>query len=533
MKRFTVMFLLLLPTLAIARTAPPDTLDLYGGPGTLEGKFQTESGLPDPQGWVGVDDSAPSPNGRWSISTHNAANLDSTVQDNHAWWCGEDLPACGAPDSAWGYGNDWNEALGTSRTIDPTVEAVIELTGILNFDFEPGYDNLYVEVVTAGGPVRLLTQSGRDMSYDLDVNYTLQPGDFVGENGDEVQVRLRFQSDGGWSDEDCSWPTSGAVQADHLSLAISQPGLPPYPDQIESCEPGDPSYWQQISIPELGAGNFAQLWTGLDDMDPDRDNTSPQWAFLNDGIIVPWLDPSHCWVKCYGPDSLSIYTGQPLRSSILSPPIALPDGWEGTLQLAFDAYFDPAECYSVGIRVAMDATSDPLGESGWVETWSGTTFFHGTPSYGRCESPIDDSMVPDDSRFARIKLQAAQFGIMCWGPQDSPAPYLDNVRLQLAPPPVSGAPLPSALEAAVAPNPFNPATVIRWNLPQSGDLAVRIYDARGRLVRVLHHGPAAAGPGQITWRGRDEAGREAAAGVYFCRLTAAAGIRLLKLTLLK
>ena len=47
-----------------------------------------------------------------------------------------------------------------------------------------------------------------------------EPGDYVGENGDEVQVQIRFKSDGGWSDEDCQWPTSrpAPCQADNLQV---------------------------------------------------------------------------------------------------------------------------------------------------------------------------------------------------------------------------------------------------------------------------------------------------------------------------
>ncbi len=529
----STLAVLLMASCATAQTTPPDTLDIYGGPGTLEGKFQTAEGQPDPQGWMGLDDSAVTSE-NWLVSTLNAANLDPGVPDNHAWWCGTDLPACAPGDSAWGYGNNWNEALGTTCIIDPTREAVVVLTGILNVDLEPGYDFLYVEIMTAAGPIQLLTLDGKHTSYDLNVSHTLLPGVFVGDDCVEVQVRLRVQTDTSWSDEDCNWPTVGAVQADNLSLAISQPDMPPYPDRIESCEPGDPSYWEPLFIPELGAGNFAQLWTGLDDMDPERDNASPQWAFINDGVIVPWLDPSYCWVKCYGPDSLSIYTGpKALRSSILSPPIAMPEDWTGIPILALDVYHDPAECYPVGLRWAMDATSDPLGESGWVETWADFVYYDAGPVYRRWEFPIDRDKVPADSRFVRIKLQAAQFGTLCWGAMDSPAPYLDNVRLQLAPSTASGAPVPSALTVSAAPNPFNPAVVIRWNLPQSEDLEVRIHDARGRLVRTLHRGPVPNGPGQVTWRGRDDAGRSVAAGVYFCRVRSATGSRLLKLTLLK
>ena len=526
--------IVLIAATAAAQTSPPDTLDIYGGPGTLEGKFQTATGDADPQGWVGVDDTAAPPGIEyWSISTIGAANLDPGVPDNHAWWCGQEIPACTPEDSAWGYGNNWNYALGTARTVDPTRQASITLTGIVNVDLEPGYDFFLVEAVTASGPVTLLTLDALTSAYALNETFTWPPGNFVGDAGDELQIQLRVTSDGGWSDEDCSYPSTGAVQADNLQLAVSQPGLPTDPGSVETCEPGDPVTWAPIATMN-GVGNFAQLWTGLDDMDPDQDNHSPQWAFINDGIIVPELDPSLCWDKCYGPDSLSVYYGDgSLRSAILSPPIALPDDWSGNLQLAFDGYHDAADCYPVHLTWAMHATDDPAGEEGWVETWDDFIYYGGGPAYLRWEFPIDQDMVPPDTRYVRIKLRAYHIQVWCWGPQDSPAPYLDNVRLQLVPTRISGVPAFAPFTASASPNPFNPAVVVRWTLPRDGDLTVRIHDARGRLVRQLHSGPAREGSGQVTWRGRDDAGHQVATGIYFCRLESATGSRTLKLTLLK
>ena len=72
------------------------------------------------------------------------------------------------------------------------------------------------------------------------------------------------------------------------------------------------------------------------------------------------------------------------------------------------------------------------------------------------------------------------------------------------------------------PNPFNPATDIRFQVGSADagrPLDLAIFDVRGRLVRTLHTGPLAAGPQAVTWDGRDAAGAAAAAGVYFYRLT--------------
>ncbi|MBN2172322.1 MAG: carboxypeptidase regulatory-like domain-containing protein [Candidatus Krumholzibacteriota bacterium] len=76
------------------------------------------------------------------------------------------------------------------------------------------------------------------------------------------------------------------------------------------------------------------------------------------------------------------------------------------------------------------------------------------------------------------------------------------------------------------PNPFNPATAIRFGLPAAGPVTLRIFDVNGRLVRTLAAArPFAAGVHAVSWDGRDEAGRPASSGIYLYRLEAG-GIRL-------
>jgi len=72
-----------------------------------------------------------------------------------------------------------------------------------------------------------------------------------------------------------------------------------------------------------------------------------------------------------------------------------------------------------------------------------------------------------------------------------------------------------------APNPFTDATSLHFQLARAGDAEVVIHDAAGRLVRRLSAGPRAAGAHALRWDGRDEAGRQAAGGVYFVQLHAA------------
>lgn len=74
-----------------------------------------------------------------------------------------------------------------------------------------------------------------------------------------------------------------------------------------------------------------------------------------------------------------------------------------------------------------------------------------------------------------------------------------------------------------APNPFHSSATIHFRIP--GDLgspvsySLKIYDIAGRVVRTLTEGTESAGWHETTWDGRDDAGREVAAGSYWYRLT--------------
>ena len=65
------------------------------------------------------------------------------------------------------------------------------------------------------------------------------------------------------------------------------------------------------------------------------------------------------------------------------------------------------------------------------------------------------------------------------------------------------------------PNPFNPAVVLPLDLAtDAAEVSLRVYDVLGRRVRQVWQGPLGAGTHQFTWDGRDEQGKDVAAGVY-------------------
>jgi uncharacterized protein (TIGR02145 family) len=68
------------------------------------------------------------------------------------------------------------------------------------------------------------------------------------------------------------------------------------------------------------------------------------------------------------------------------------------------------------------------------------------------------------------------------------------------------------------PNPFNPTTTVRYDLPEDSRVRLTVYDIQGREVTIISNDIQPAGFRSIIWNGRDSHGRSVAAGMYFLRL---------------
>jgi hypothetical protein len=86
---------------------------------------------------------------------------------------------------------------------------------------------------------------------------------------------------------------------------------------------------------------------------------------------------------------------------------------------------------------------------------------------------------------------------------------------------------------APVPNPFNPSTRLPFAINEPGLVALRVFDARGRLVRELWNRMTAAGPQSVVWDGRADSGAPVASGLYFAELHAGSQRAVQKLVLLR
>jgi len=84
-----------------------------------------------------------------------------------------------------------------------------------------------------------------------------------------------------------------------------------------------------------------------------------------------------------------------------------------------------------------------------------------------------------------------------------------------------------------APNPFNPRTMVSFDLPTAGQIDIDMHDVRGRRVCSIASGFWPAGRHQMPFDGRDSRGRPLASGVYFLRLRAASSTVVKKVGLVK
>jgi glucose/arabinose dehydrogenase len=96
-------------------------------------------------------------------------------------------------------------------------------------------------------------------------------------------------------------------------------------------------------------------------------------------------------------------------------------------------------------------------------------------------------------------------------------------------------PFESSVESALsgAPNPFRVSTDVWFRLANRAVVSLTVLDLAGRHVRTLYRGTAQPGDTRVVWDGRDDAGREVAAGAYMARLEREAQVQTTRLLRLR
>jgi len=83
------------------------------------------------------------------------------------------------------------------------------------------------------------------------------------------------------------------------------------------------------------------------------------------------------------------------------------------------------------------------------------------------------------------------------------------------------------------PNPFNPITTLRYDLPENSYVNVTVYDMLGRQVRTLVNTTQDAGFRSVIWNATNDYGKPVSAGIYLYQIQAGEFVQTKKMVLLK
>ncbi|MCI0512846.1 choice-of-anchor D domain-containing protein [candidate division KSB1 bacterium] len=113
-----------------------------------------------------------------------------------------------------------------------------------------------------------------------------------------------------------------------------------------------------------------------------------------------------------------------------------------------------------------------------------------------------------------------------YGMQPPQPPFIQNEAL----------PLLTPIQNEISynyPNPFNPATTIKYTLSKTSFTGVYVYNSIGQRIRTLSEATQPIGIYEVVWDGRNELGELVPSGIYFYQITTADFVETKKMMLLK
>ncbi|MCS7258195.1 MAG: immune inhibitor A, partial [candidate division WOR-3 bacterium] len=256
----------------------------------------------------------------------------------------------------------------------------------------------------------------------------------------------------------------------------------------------------------------------------------------NDGGFIP--DPAtggwEWGIPTSGPNAA--YSGQKLWATVLGGSYTNSANWKLTTPTFVAGVNNPVlkfwHWYQIELR--WDGGNVKLSTDGG-NTWTLIHPVGGYPDTARSanvaiprESCYTGTMTTWTEATFNLPVNAGQQFKLRWhfGSDPSvtyPGWYIDDVMLIGA---TSGVVEGSGSDVVVTAlkgmrNPVRGGGYIMFSLAKSSDVRLSIYDASGRLVKILAAGYYGAGEHSLFWDGRDENNREVSEGIYFYKLETA------------
>jgi hypothetical protein len=258
---------------------------------------------------------------------------------------------------------------------------------------------------------------------------------------------------------------------------------------------------------------------------PDDDATDGLWERVdpigkqyNSEWVQPENDHTSSGVRCFVTNGLggfySNYDVDAGKTSAISPLFDLSSSGAGFIEFySFFSQFGPINNDSLALYMSTDGVT-------WVPIWEIHGADHNVSTYeyqkiyfrpqtvGGYTDQVRFKFVAEDNENDTITEAAVDDILIRVGAGSSAVDGPDAVLAFRAEP--------------AAPSPFSGATTVRFQLPDRQRVALRVFDAAGRLVRTIADETLDAGPHALSWDGRTEAGSPAPSGIYYATLRAGA-----------
>jgi hypothetical protein len=417
-------------------TAALTTTELYAA------KFDLGGGC-NAQGWVKVDE-RDQLDQFWHVTdflTENVGPDDSmkVLAGSQSLWCG----AAAHPTDATcgyltipGYGNGWVQSFQTKNCIPVTGD--LDVTFMIECDSEESYDATYLEYTVDCAPTYIgwTTLDGGFGVWDGKKDAQTHTASYPGVPA-SVKVRLRFEADGGWSDEDGLWDSlAGPVVIDNLQvegLALEDfENAGPDPEVKGDETTAD---WEGYLIP--GFGQHIALYSGLTLLQQDEcdKDLSCQWAAIENSLETYACGgfPLQAAVPKGNGEGQSGY----IWNSVESPTIPLI-GSGSVVDFQFAVYFDmPLDnlvFYSFGASsVNAAGCVGPFRDFNFVYYGDTKSYGWANSSGGPATAMAIGGLVAGGTAL-KVRMGANDMcGVWCGvrgtGNCHSHAPLLDNVRV--------------------------------------------------------------------------------------------------------
>jgi hypothetical protein len=387
-------------------------------------------------GWTKVD--ASSVNGLfWHVDDFVGANIgpdDSlfVLAGGKSLWCGarKGVSGIGCGYLAGpGYGNGWRQSWRTKVCI-PVTGGQLNVNMLLAYECEPGFDALFLEYTTdCSSPFTGWIQLDGGTSV-WSGKSDPGPGDGVLNianaypvAGTPVKVRLRFTSDGAYSDEDNLLATSrGAVIIDNLQVE----GLANETFEDEAVNATTSNDWEAFQ--EAGYGQFFNTFSGVQMVNQDA---------CTKNLTCVWADIQGS-TETYACGGFPLQTAVPkgnaeglyVNNFVESPAIALA-GVGSVINYVFTVYRDLQLDALVFYVWDVTNTNAAGCQAGWRSR--GFVYYSSSRDWLTSTFPVGD-LVPASSvsmqvRFGAVDMCGAWCGIYGTGACHSHAPLLDKARV--------------------------------------------------------------------------------------------------------